>query len=111
MLWRDLVTLTNTVSHIYGVHVTSLPLLTGGYVRLMRDYSLHEYIRACVSVRATTLRMVPPTVVAMVKDVFVRRQDLACVRTIVCAGATLAPDIITEIRKMMGEVELIQGYG
>lgn len=91
--------------------MTSLPLLTGGYVRLLRDYDLHKYVKACVEVRATTLRMVPPTVVAMVKDPFVRQQDLSSVRTISCAGAVLAPDIITEIRKMMGEVDLIQGYG
>jgi hypothetical protein len=45
------------------------------------------------------------------RDPFVRKQDLTSVRTTVCSGATLAPDIITGIRKMMGEVELIRGYG
>lgn len=91
--------------------MTSLPLFTGGYVRLLRNYSLHEYVKACVEVKATMLRMVPPTVVAMVKDPFVRGQDLTSVRTISCAGAVLAPDIITDVRKMMGKVEVIQGYG
>ncbi|CAM1506232.1 Fc.00g058730.m01.CDS01 [Cosmosporella sp. VM-42] len=99
------------LGHIYGIFMSSLPLFTGGYVRLLRNYNIHEYVKACVEIRATTLRVVPPTVVAMVKDPFVRQQDLASVRTISCAGAVLAPDIITELRQMMGEVELIQGYG
>lgn len=99
------------MGHIYGVYMTSLPLFTGGYVRLLRNYSLHEYVKACVEVSATTLRMVPPTVVAMVKDPFVRQQNLTSIHTISCAGAVLAPDIISQVRNMTGEVEIIQGYG
>lgn len=91
--------------------MSSLPLFSGGYVRLMRDYSLHEYIKAATEVKATTLRVVPPTVVAMVKDPFVRQQDLSSVRTISCSGAVLAKDIISEVRKWIGDVELVQGYG
>jgi acyl-CoA synthetase (AMP-forming)/AMP-acid ligase II len=91
--------------------MSSLPLFSGGYVRLMRDYSLQEYVKAAVEVKATTLRMVPPTVAAMVKDPFVRQQDLTSVRTISCSGAVLAQDIISEVRNMMGEVEVVQGYG
>ncbi|CAK7217081.1 hypothetical protein SCUCBS95973_003030 [Sporothrix curviconia] len=100
------------LGHIYGVFAACLPLLTGGYVRLLRDYNLHEYIRACVAVRATTLRIVPATLVAMVKDPFVREQDLTSVQTISCSGAVLAPDIIGEVHKMLGnETEIVQGYG
>ncbi|OIW22662.1 luciferin 4-monooxygenase [Coniochaeta ligniaria NRRL 30616] len=99
------------LGHIYGVFMSSLPLFSGGYVRLMRDYSLHKYIRAATEVKATTLRVVPPTVVAMVKDPFVRQQDLTSVRTISCAGAVLAQDIISEVRNMMDKVEVVQGYG
>ncbi|CAK7205007.1 hypothetical protein SEUCBS139899_007771 [Sporothrix eucalyptigena] len=100
------------LGHIYGVFTASLPLFTGGYVRLLRDYNLHEYVRACVAVRATTLRMVPPTLVAMVKDPFVRQQDLTSVRTISCAGAVLAPGIISEVHKMLSnDAEIVQGYG
>ncbi|CAK7235893.1 hypothetical protein SBRCBS47491_009449 [Sporothrix bragantina] len=98
--------------HIYGVFTAKLPLLTGGYVRLLRDYNLHEYIRVCVAVRATTLRMVPPTLVAMVKDPFIRQQDLTSVQMISCSGAVLAPDIIGELYKMLGnKAEIVQGYG
>ncbi|CAK7223987.1 hypothetical protein SBRCBS47491_005394 [Sporothrix bragantina] len=100
------------LGHIYGVFTASLPLLTGGYVRLLRNYNLHEYVKACVAVRATTLRMVPPTLVAMVKDPFVQQQDLSSVVTISCAGAVLAPDIIGEVHKLLGtEAEIVQGYG
>ncbi|ERT01315.1 hypothetical protein HMPREF1624_02558 [Sporothrix schenckii ATCC 58251] len=100
------------LGHIYGVFTASLPLLTGGYVRLLRNYTLHDYVEACVDVRATTLRMVPPTLVAMVKDPFVRQQNLASVRTISCSGAVLAPDIISEVHKMLGtEANIVQGYG
>jgi len=77
----------------------------------MRDYSLHEYVKAAAEIRATTLRMVPPTAVAMVKDPFVRQQDLTSVRTISCAGAVLAPEIISEMDKLMGKVDVVQGYG
>lgn len=100
------------LGHIYGVFTASLPLLTGGYVRLLRNYTLQEYVKACVFVRATTLRMVPPTLVAMVKDPFVRQQDLTSVRTISCSGAVLAPDIISEVHKVLGtEADIVQGYG
>ncbi len=99
------------MSHIYGVFTSSLPVLTGGYVRLLANYSLQEYIKASVMVRATTLRMVPATLVSMVKDPVLRQQDLSSVRTIVCAGAILAPEIITEVQKMIGEAFIVQGYG
>ncbi|KIH93293.1 luciferin 4-monooxygenase [Sporothrix brasiliensis 5110] len=108
------------LAHIYGVFVaTTMPVFTGGYVRLMRSYSLPAYLAACADARATTLRMVPPTLVAMVKLLQQQQagghkaaMDLSSVTSIVCAGAMLAPEMIGAVHSLLGEsVAIVQAYG
>ncbi|CAK7206722.1 hypothetical protein SEUCBS139899_009528 [Sporothrix eucalyptigena] len=103
------------LAHIYGVFVAATALYTGGYVRLLRAYSLPVYLAACSEVRATTLRVVPPTLVAMVKLLATQPSpavDLSSVTTIVCAGAALAPETIRGVRAVLGpDVALVQAYG
>ncbi|CAK7230217.1 hypothetical protein SBRCBS47491_007512 [Sporothrix bragantina] len=103
------------LSHIYGVFVTATALYTGGYVRLLRSYTLPTYLAACVASRATTLRMVAPTVVDVVKllqDPSSVSMDLSSVKTIVCAGAMLPPEMITAVQTLLGnDVAIVQAYG
>lgn len=97
--------------HIYGVNTILGCLLTGSHIVLLRQYNFHHYVQACAKIKATMLRMVPQTAVALVKDPTVSKHDLSSVHTIVCAGAVLPPEIITELQKMMKGVVLSQGYG
>lgn len=106
------------LAHIYGVFVaTTMPVYTGGYVRLLRTYTLPTYLQACADHKATTLRMVPPTLVAMVKLLQAgegpsQSLDLSSVQNIVCAGAMLAPEMIGAVTKLLGEhVAIVQAYG
>ena len=99
------------LTHIYGMFTSLLPVFCGSYIRYLTNYSLHEYVKASVESGATVLRIVPATLVGMVKDPFVRQQDLTKINTILCAGAVLAPEMIVELRQMMPKVNLVQGYG
>ncbi|KAH7420130.1 acyl-CoA synthetases/AMP-acid ligases II [Cadophora sp. MPI-SDFR-AT-0126] len=100
------------MGHIYGVLTALLvPVFAGSQTILLRKYLFQDYIKAAVSVRATFLRLVPPTATAMAKDPWVAKQDLSSVQTIQCAGAVLAPEIIGALEKMLKGVDIIQGYG
>ncbi|KAF2742950.1 acyl-CoA synthetases/AMP-acid ligases II [Sporormia fimetaria CBS 119925] len=98
--------------HIYGL-ITALlaPLFSGCFVVLMRKYDLKGYIQACSQLRATLLKVVPPTAVALAKDPWLATQDLTSVNTIMCAGAVLAPEIIARLEELMKGVCITQAYG
>ncbi|KAL1890749.1 hypothetical protein Sste5346_008074 [Sporothrix stenoceras] len=104
------------LAHIYGVFVaTTMPVFTGGYVRLLRSYTLPAYLQACSEHKATTLRVVPPTLVAMVKLLQSgegQSLDLSGVQNIVCAGAMLGPEMIRAVHQLLGQdVAIVQAYG
>lgn len=88
-----------------------VPAMSGVLLVLLREYSFQKYISACAETKATILRMVPPTAVAMAKDPWVAQQDLTTVHTIMCAGAVLPPEIISRLEKLMPRASIGQGYG
>lgn len=100
------------VSHIYGfIAALFAPALSAIQMVLLRKYTFREYISACVTTKATVLRMVPPTAVAMAKDPWVAQQDLTAVHTIFCSGAVLPPEIIARLEQLMPKASITQGYG
>lgn len=105
-----LITIT-LVAHIYGV-VSALfdPAFTVAFTALMRNYTLHDSIAAIVKHRPRLVRVVPPTELALAKDLWVATQDLSSIKQITCAGAVLAPDIITMLNKLMPGVKICQRW-
>ncbi|KAK6217826.1 UV excision repair protein rad23 [Pestalotiopsis sp. IQ-011] len=100
------------LSHVYGsIMPLFVPAMSGVLLVLLREYTFQKYISACAETKATILRMVPPTAVAMAKDPWVAQQDLTTVHTIMCAGAVLPPEIISRLEKLMPRASIGQGYG
>ncbi|ETS80186.1 hypothetical protein PFICI_07715 [Pestalotiopsis fici W106-1] len=100
------------LSHIYGfIAALFVPALSATQMVLLRKYSFRDYISACVATKATVLRMVPPTAVAMAKDPWVTQQDLTGIHTIYCSGAVLPPEIIARLEQLMPKSSITQGYG
>jgi len=77
----------------------------------MKQFNYKEWIDACSRIRATTMRMVPPTAVAISKDPNIENIDLTSVDTILCAGATLQTEVVQRLQFLLKGVSIIQGYG
>jgi acyl-coenzyme A synthetase/AMP-(fatty) acid ligase len=83
----------------------------GHFVLIMRDFNFDEYLNHCHQRRATILRVVPPTAMAMAKNPALRPIDLSSVHTLVCAGAALGDATQAGLQKIMKGVSVVQGYG
>lgn len=77
----------------------------------MSAFNLEEYLDICQQKRATILRVVPPTAMAMAKDKRLRALDLSSVHTLVCAGAALGKATQAGLQKLLKGVAVVQGYG
>lgn len=88
-----------------------VPSFIGNYVMCMKQFEYKEWIEANSRIRATTMKMVPPTAVAISKDPKVGRFQLGCVNTIVCAGGTLQTEVVQRLQEILNGVSIIQAYG
>lgn len=100
------------VCHIYGLVTAVLsPAFIGHFVLIMQAYDYGSYLNACQETRATVMRVVPPTAMAMAKDSSIRDLDLSSVHTLVCAGAALGEETQAGLQQLMKGVNVTQGYG
>jgi 4-coumarate--CoA ligase len=77
----------------------------------MKQYNYKEWIDANSRIRATIMRMVPPTAVEISKDPNIESIDLASVDTVMCAGATLQAGVVQRLQHILKGCAIIQGYG
>lgn len=77
----------------------------------IRAFNFPEYLKACAETRATVLRVVPPTAIAMANDPAMEKIDLTSVQILVCAGAALGTETQERLQRLLGGVHVTQGYG
>lgn len=98
--------------HLFGLLGALLvPPYIGNYLVAMKQFNYKEWIDANVRIKATSMRMVPPTAVAISKDPNLENVDLSSVNTILCAGATLQTEVVQRLQYLLKGVSIIQGYG
>jgi acyl-coenzyme A synthetase/AMP-(fatty) acid ligase len=98
--------------HIYGIGIAIVvPAFTGQHVIAMKKFEFIPYLRKCAEVRATVARLVPATVIQLIKDPAVRDMDLTSINTVFCAGASLPDEVADALTKQLKGVAVLNGYG
>ncbi|RAL62104.1 hypothetical protein DID88_002590 [Monilinia fructigena] len=82
-------------------------------VYIMKKFDFQEMLEAVQKYRITTLTMVPPVIVLLVKSPLTKQYDLSSVLDIVSGAAPLSGEVIAEVEKLWpsGRVKLNQGWG
>jgi acyl-CoA synthetase (AMP-forming)/AMP-acid ligase II len=88
-----------------------VPSYIGNYVLAMKQFNYAEWIEANSRIRATSMKMVPPTAVAITKDPNVEKLQLDSVNTVICAGGTLQAEVVQRLQSLLKGVSIIQAYG
>ncbi|KAI1265295.1 acyl-CoA synthetases/AMP-acid ligases II [Xylariaceae sp. FL1019] len=83
-------------AHIYGlVSAVLLPVYVGCSIVVMKRFEFMAYLRKCVEIKATILRLVPALAARMIKDRESKELDLRSVKNIMVSGAALSPNVST----------------
>jgi acyl-CoA synthetase (AMP-forming)/AMP-acid ligase II len=99
-------------AHMFGLLGGVLgPSYVGNYVLAMKQFNYDEWLEANSRIRATGMKMVPPTAVAISKDPKVEKLQLGSVNTIVCAGGTLQAEVVKRLQHVLKGVSIVQSYG
>ena len=97
--------------HIYGlVVIMKSTLAKGGTLVTMPRFDFMEFLGLIQKYRATILPIVPPIVLALVKQPAVAQFDLSSVRMVFSGAAPLGEDIARELSGKLG-CPVVQGYG
>jgi 4-coumarate--CoA ligase len=83
----------------------------GGYIMLMKKYTLEGFLQLSSKIKANILRIVPPIAFAMTKSKIIEELNLGSVKYILCTGAALQEDVIQSLQKRFNEAPIFQGYG
>jgi len=97
--------------HIYGlVVIMKATLAQGGTLVTMPRFDFVEFLGLVQKYHATLLPIVPPIVLALVKQPAVAQFDLSSVRMAFSGAAPLGEDIARELSRKLG-CPVVQGYG
>ncbi|KAK8648889.1 hypothetical protein V6N13_129631 [Hibiscus sabdariffa] len=99
--------------HIYGFGAFAIgKLATGTKVVILSKFDMTEMLSAIEKYRATCVPLVPPILLALVKnaDEIRKKYDLSSLQTIVCGGAPLSKDLINRFLEKFPTVDIRQGY-
>jgi acyl-CoA synthetase (AMP-forming)/AMP-acid ligase II len=100
-------------SHIYGLVVVCMAsIFRGDQVIVLPKFDLHHYLQSIAQYKINTLYLVPPIIIAMVKnDHLLKKYDLSSVRTIFTGAAPLGPETAEALQKQHPNWHVRQGYG
>ncbi|OCK80965.1 acyl-CoA synthetases/AMP-acid ligases II [Lepidopterella palustris CBS 459.81] len=99
-------------AHMFGLlGAVICPAYLGSYVLAMKRFEYRAYIEGCARIKATVMKMVPPTALAISKDPEIRKYDMSSVDYILCAGATLQVEVVHRLQELMKGCYITQGYG
>lgn len=100
-------------SHIYGLIVIShLSTYNGDRVIVLPKFELDSYFNAIQEYRISTLYIVPPIILAMIKDKkLLRKFDLSSVRVVLTGAAPLGEEIAKDLASQFPSWIVRQGYG
>ncbi|KAM0146342.1 hypothetical protein ACHAPC_003048 [Botrytis cinerea] len=82
-------------------------------VYIMKKFDFKEMLEAVQKYRITSLSMVPPIVVMLVKSPLTKQYDLSSILDMASGAAPLSGEVIDEVEKLWsnGNVKLTQGWG
>lgn len=95
--------------HIYGITgICCATIRNKGKVVVMRRYELRAFLNALITHEVTFAPIVPPIILALVKNPIVDEFDLKKLklRSIMTAAAPLAPEILNEFEKKFPDVQV-----
>ena len=108
---RDRILAVLPMFHIYGmVVVLKLGLCNGSTIVTMPRFEFEEFLATTATHRITTLPIVPPIVLAMIKSPVVSHYDLSCVRVVFSGAAPLGEAQARQLADRLN-CEVRQGYG
>ncbi|CAA0823364.1 4-coumarate--CoA ligase-like 1 [Striga hermonthica] len=100
--------------HIYGLTgICCASIRNKGKVVVMQRYELRLFMNAMIGHQVTFAPIVPPIILALVKNPIVDEFDLTKLnlKSIMTAAAPLAPEILYEFEKKFPGVEVQEAYG
>ena len=100
-------------SHIYGlVVVCMVSTYRGDQVAVLPKFDIQWYLQAIAEYKINTLYIVPPIIIAMVKnEQLLRKYDLSAVKTIFTGAAPMGKETAEALQKQYPKWEVRQGYG
>jgi acyl-CoA synthetase (AMP-forming)/AMP-acid ligase II len=100
-------------SHIYGLVVVCMAsIFRGDQVIVLPKFDLQHYLQSIVRYKINTLYLVPPIIIAMVKNEhLLKKYDLSSVRTIFTGAAPLGQETAEALQKQYPSWHVRQGYG
>ena len=100
-------------SHIYGlIVVCHASTYRGDRVIVLPKFDLQNYLTAIQKYQINTLYIVPPIIIAMVKNQqLLKKFDLSSVKVIFTGAAPLGKETAEEIAQQYPEWKVRQGYG
>ncbi|KAM6549640.1 hypothetical protein CsatB_021316 [Cannabis sativa] len=98
--------------HIYGFFSCVKAVGMGDAEVLMERFELRKMLKAIEEFEVTTASLVPPIVVALVKNTaLTAAYNLSSLQTVACGGSALRKEVIEAFKARFPNVVLAQGYG
>ncbi|XP_021663013.2 4-coumarate--CoA ligase-like 1 [Hevea brasiliensis] len=100
--------------HIYGITgICFATLRNKGKVVVMSRFELRTFLNALITQEVTFAPIVPPIILALVKNPIVEEFDLSKLklRAIMTAAAPLAPELLTAFENKFPGVQVQEAYG
>lgn len=100
-------------SHIYSlIVICHVSTYRGDSVIVLPKFELEAYFKAIAKYKISTLYVVPPIAISMIKNLqTMRRYDLTAVRRVWVGAAPLAPEIATALLSHYPTWKVTLGYG
>ncbi|KAI3917154.1 hypothetical protein MKX01_003603 [Papaver californicum] len=98
--------------HIFGLSIISYSQLQRGNTLIsMGKFDLQMVLRSVEKYKVTPLFVVPPIMLALAKQSFVKNYDLSSLKVLGSGAAPLAKDIMEECSRNLPHTAILQGYG
>ncbi|XP_061357339.1 4-coumarate--CoA ligase 2-like [Gastrolobium bilobum] len=109
---EDVVLCVLPLFHIFSMHsVMMCALRAGSGILLMEKFEIRELMEMIERHRVSVAMVVPPLVVAMIKNPRVEEYDLSSVRLVMSGAAPLGKELEEALRSRLPHAVLGQGYG
>ncbi|KAH7570509.1 hypothetical protein ACOSP7_018707 [Xanthoceras sorbifolium] len=100
--------------HIYGITgICCATLRNKGKVVVMNRFELRTFLNALITQEVTFAPIVPPIILALVKNPIVEEFDLSKLKlkAVMTAAAPLAPELLAAFEKKFPDVQVQEAYG
>ncbi|GJN88500.1 hypothetical protein Rhopal_001466-T1 [Rhodotorula paludigena] len=100
------------VYHIYGlIVILHGSLFQNVPIVVLPRFDFRAFLQSIQDFRISTLFLVPPQIILLVKQDIVKEYDLSSVKMAMAGAAPLTNDTVTAFRKRFPSISIGQGYG